>query len=130
LVKIIQLAIFHLTSFIPAVPVNITDKHPVFSLVKHSPSLTDISKIKQSYVAWPANTPLSLKCKADGEPPLEVSWYKNGKLIKSSENIFQDQKWNLKFRKPQLADNGVYTCVVKNYYGSIKHNYSLRILRK
>ena len=98
--------------------------------VKHSPSLTGVPKIRQTYFAWPANTPLSLKCKAHGEAPLHVRWYKDGKPIKSSANVFQDQKWNLKFRKPQLSDNGVYTCVVSNDYGSVKHNYSLRILQR
>ena len=89
-----------------------------------------IPKIKQMYVAWPANTPLSLKCKAVGEPPLNIRWYKNGMLLKPSANVFQDQKWNLKFRRPQLSDNGVYTCLVSNDYGWIKQNYSLEFLRK
>lgn len=98
-------------------------------LVKLAPSLTDISKIKQTYVAWPANTPLTLTCRAVGELPLYIRWYKNGVLLKPSANIFLGN-WNLKFRKPQLSDNGVYTCVVSNDYGLVKHNYSLQVLGK
>lgn len=56
---------------------------------------------------------LRLRCIADGSEELEYSWYYNGRQVKRTERTELKAEY-LTVRRPTAADNGVYSCKVRN----------------
>uniref|UniRef100_A0A0N5AI40 Ig-like domain-containing protein n=1 Tax=Syphacia muris TaxID=451379 RepID=A0A0N5AI40_9BILA len=79
---------------------------------------------------------LILKCKAQGDPRPTITWHKDNCDIQPKYNVhFSEKPANnfisskLEIEPAMIGDQGVYTCVANNRYGtmtkSIKAEYSL-----
>ncbi|KAF8784423.1 Inactive tyrosine-protein kinase 7 like protein [Argiope bruennichi] len=71
---------------------------------------------------------LVLRCKAEGNPETQITWYRNG------VRLFRNEKISLKSNKLHitdlaLEDNGIYSCKAVNDVGSVNssENFALRL---
>lgn len=77
---------------------------------------------QDQYVA--RNEPATLNCKADGEPPPVITWYRNGELVTTSTTNPQSHRMLLPsgqlfflriiHNKNQQPDVGTYYCKATN----------------
>jgi len=86
--------------------------------------------MQRSFIAWPASHTYRLRCQATGAQPLKYRWLKDGKKIgpRRLDPYLNDTLWYLKLKDLIPSDNGRYTCIVSNKYGSINHTYTLHIV--
>ncbi|KRY53788.1 Muscle M-line assembly protein unc-89 [Trichinella britovi] len=65
---------------------------------------------------------LMLNCKVDGDFPMEIKWYKDGKLLRPSDRMSMtfddDGTVTLKILRCSYADEGLYRCVAENSVGT------------
>lgn len=62
-----------------------------------------------------------MECKVSGSLPMVFSWYKDFKLITSSEKyklLYQDNTTTLEFDQLEISDRGTYICKATNSVGS------------
>ncbi|XP_053195848.1 fibroblast growth factor receptor 1-A-like [Scomber japonicus] len=87
---------------------------------------------KRSFVI-PTRKTVKFRCQASGNPVPSLRWYKNGKEVRKDQRIggfkIRDHTWTLIMESVVLSDEGNYTCVVENEYGSLKHTYQLDVLQ-
>ncbi|KAM5129499.1 immunoglobulin superfamily DCC subclass member 3-like [Mantella aurantiaca] len=83
-----------------------------------------------SFLAEPAdaaaipNQPLTLHCLARGEPPINITWYKNGEPLPRAarlQPLHNGSLWIPRFRdrRPNASDAGDYSCSAHNRYGRL-----------
>lgn len=66
---------------------------------------------------WPQ---IALKCRIDGNHIDEIKWLKNQKPLGLNDSLI--------IRHPNQNDNGYYTCIARNKFGTIKsHPYRIEI---
>lgn len=74
---------------------------------------------------------MEMNCKVAGTAPLKVSWYHNGKEIRSRDQKYKienvDNTCTLKFYKLDLLDDGIYKCHAENSAGFSETSGSLII---
>ena len=82
----------------------------------------------------PRNDPVTLNCKAEGRPPPEILWFKDGKVgnFSSSPHRVTLPEGALFFLTVQQNnkenDAGVYWCVARNKAGQARsHNATLKV---
>ncbi|GFS45045.1 inactive tyrosine-protein kinase 7 [Nephila pilipes] len=71
---------------------------------------------------------LVLRCKADGNPETQITWYRNGaRLFRSEKVSFKSNQ--LHITDLTLEDNGIYSCKATNDVGSVnsKENFALKL---
>lgn len=68
-----------------------------------------------------------LRCRAEGNPRPEITWYKDGIPIRNSENALVEG-FSLKLYNLQESDEGRYMCRVFNKLGSINFTYSITVI--
>lgn len=71
---------------------------------------------------------LILRCKAEGNPEAQISWFKNGKRLYRDERI-SFKKNHMQISDVSLEDNGVYSCIAINDVGSVNSTeiFALRL---
>ncbi|CAD5114730.1 DgyrCDS3772 [Dimorphilus gyrociliatus] len=68
-------------------------------------------------------------CIADGLPPPEVEWIKNGKVIKNGDNPrIKVDKSLLTLNNIEDDDAGMYQCAAKNEHGKVYSSGQLRVI--
>lgn len=82
-----------------------------------------------SFVTEPSDKRVSqyahvvMDCLAQGEPPLDVRWQKNGARVQESDHIHFLPNGSLYLssvsRKEEQSDEGFYQCLARNKYGAI-----------
>ncbi|XP_031562081.1 fibroblast growth factor receptor 2-like isoform X2 [Actinia tenebrosa] len=97
-----------------------------------APIFRDWEKMKLSFIAWPASHSKKLSCLADGAQPIKYHWLKDGKEIQKRrlDPYMSTTLSYLKLKEMVPRDNGKYTCVVSNAYGTINHTYTLHVVAK
>ncbi|GBN94600.1 Titin, partial [Araneus ventricosus] len=73
---------------------------------------------------------VTLTVKVQGNPPPEVTWYKNGKEIKPSKNVKPSVNKNvhtLVLSDTKKPDSGDYKCVAKNPKGTVEHTAKVTV---
>ena len=74
-------------------------------------------------------SPIKLKCHAYGEPPLNVTWLKNGKRLgKADRRHLKSKGWVLNFRELSPTDTGFYTCTATNTFGSVVKTFDIKVV--
>ncbi|KAI9538797.1 hypothetical protein NQZ68_012452 [Dissostichus eleginoides] len=82
--------------------------------------------------------PATLNCKAEGRPPPSIEWYKDGERVETDKDDPRSHRMLLPsgslfflrivHGRRSKPDEGVYTCVARNYLGeAISHNASLDV---
>ena len=84
---------------------------------------------RQHFIASMETDNVTFSCLVRGGAPLRYRWFYNGRLLKSGKD-HEIRESELIVRNVQRADNGIYTCKIKNGYGHIKHSFKLKVLGK
>ncbi|XP_018427847.1 PREDICTED: immunoglobulin superfamily DCC subclass member 3-like [Nanorana parkeri] len=68
--------------------------------------------------------PLTLHCLAEGEPPINITWYKGGEPLPRDAHIQQLRNGSLwirhfQKRRQAAANDGEYSCAAQNRYGRL-----------
>ncbi|XP_055003859.1 roundabout homolog 2 [Boleophthalmus pectinirostris] len=82
--------------------------------------------------------PATLNCKAEGRPPPSIEWYKDGERVETDKDDPRSHRMLLPsgslfflrivHGRRSKPDEGVYTCVARNYLGeAISRNASLEV---
>uniref|UniRef100_A0A3Q2XAU6 Zgc:77784 n=1 Tax=Hippocampus comes TaxID=109280 RepID=A0A3Q2XAU6_HIPCM len=82
--------------------------------------------------------PATLNCKAEGRPPPSVEWYKDGERVETDKDDPRSHRMLLPsgslfflrivHGRRSKPDEGVYTCVARNYLGeAVSRNASLEV---
>lgn len=74
---------------------------------------------------------LDLRCKAEGNPETQITWFKNGVRLYRNERIsFKNN--HLHISDLSVEDNGVYSCMAINDVGSVNSTeiFALRLSGK
>ncbi|MBN3312119.1 HMCN1 protein, partial [Atractosteus spatula] len=75
------------------------------------------------------NNPISLYCETNAVPPPTLTWYKDGKLLTSSDKVLILPGGRvLQIPRVQAGDAGRYTCVAANEAGEDFIQYDVRVL--
>ncbi|XP_067893515.1 hemicentin-1 isoform X1 [Heterodontus francisci] len=75
------------------------------------------------------NNPISLYCETNAVPPPSLTWYKDGKLLTSSDKVLILPGGRvLQIPRVQTEDAGSYTCVAMNEAGEDSIQYELRVM--
>ncbi|KAM7438146.1 Inactive tyrosine-protein kinase transmembrane receptor ror1 [Porites harrisoni] len=71
------------------------------------------------------------RCYVSGKPEPNVTWYRNGKLIRNRSGSFTivSKSWGvkLKIRPVKLSDEGAYSCVANNSEGTVSKQVFLTV---
>ncbi|XP_070562499.1 fibroblast growth factor receptor 2-like isoform X2 [Ptychodera flava] len=84
--------------------------------------------IVDSFKARPAWKEVRFRCSAGGHPVPEIEWLKDGKPIISDGKMYEMNKWTLKMLNAIPSYSGLYTCIVRNKYGSQNFTFELDII--
>ncbi|XP_026645393.1 hemicentin-1 [Microtus ochrogaster] len=94
--------------------------------VHEPPSLDDAGKMLNETVV--VNNPIRLECRAAGNPPPVIMWYKdNHPLSGSTSVVFMNRGQILDIERTQISDAGIYKCVAINSAGATELFYSLQV---
>ncbi|XP_061624718.1 hemicentin-1 isoform X2 [Phyllopteryx taeniolatus] len=71
---------------------------------------------------------VTLECRADGNPPPQISWLKNGHpLLLSPHTRLISGDSVLRISPVQLSDAGVYTCIARSGVGLAELSYDVQV---
>ncbi|XP_077571540.1 hemicentin-1 [Stigmatopora nigra] len=74
------------------------------------------------------DTGVTLECRADGKPPPQISWLKNGEpLLLSPHTRLSSGDSVLRISPVQLSDAGVYTCIARSRAGLAELSYNVQV---
>ncbi|XP_070540240.1 fibroblast growth factor receptor 2-like isoform X3 [Ptychodera flava] len=95
-----------------------------------APYFTSPHKMARTFVAQPAGSVARFRCNADGNPTPTIRWLKNREEIDERRLGFKvrHRKWTLVLHDLVPSDNGYYTCIITNQYGSINTTYELDVI--
>ncbi|KAG8436526.1 hypothetical protein GDO86_007581 [Hymenochirus boettgeri] len=89
-----------------------------------------VANIKDSNIEMNVklNTSAKLECNFSAVPVPIIHWYKNGQIVRESENHkFLDEGQSLLVKNAQVSDTGEYECVVTNVVGQDNKKFFLNI---
>lgn len=90
---------------------------------------TFLKKMIKTNVKLAGNT-LALRCRADGRPTPNITWYKDNRKPERSLGKVRYSQWGISLDDLVVSDAGNYTCVVCNYLGCIDYTYDVDVLGK
>ncbi|XP_070562162.1 fibroblast growth factor receptor 2-like [Ptychodera flava] len=95
-----------------------------------APYFTSLHKMSRTFMGLPAGSVARFRCNADGNPTPTIRWLKDGEEIDYIRFGFKVRlrKWTLVLHDLVPVDNGCYTCIVTNQYGSINATYELDVI--
>ncbi|KAM8931068.1 hemicentin-1 [Pelodytes ibericus] len=90
---------------------------------------SDIMKGNGEHKEVVINNPLSLYCETNAVPPPTITWYKDGRVLTSSDKAFILPGGHiLQIARAQEEDAGTYTCAAVNEAGKDSLQYNVRVL--
>ncbi|XP_060515844.1 fibroblast growth factor receptor homolog 1-like isoform X2 [Cylas formicarius] len=87
-------------------------------------------KKMQKLVIKPAGNMAALKCKANGNPTPNITWYKDDEPPKRELGEVKINHWSLTLEDLVTDDKGNYTCVVCNVLGCINFTYNVDVVER
>lgn len=64
--------------------------------------------------------PIKLECRAEGNQPIEIKWFKNGKVLEGNSQT--QVSGSLKINRANSSDQGYYQCQANNSFGTAMSN--------
>lgn len=77
--------------------------------------------------------PLVLTCHVTGDPEPQITWFKNGKAISSSEIMdlkYKNGVATLTIHEVFPEDEGVFSCIATNSISAVETKSKLTVIRK
>ena len=71
---------------------------------------------------------MTIKCNVFGGPIPTVTWFKDGRSLKSQARFTQPDYRLLQIRNIRDSDEGVYRCMAENIYGKIDSAGNVKVL--
>ena len=101
-----------------------------FFIISPVPPTIDEDGVSKTNLSVIAERPVVIDCPAQGTPPPDITWLKNGYEINLNLNsgvrvISKGRR--LEIPSSDVADAGDYTCVAKNPAGEISKDFSLDV---
>ncbi|XP_036769471.2 hemicentin-2 isoform X1 [Manis pentadactyla] len=117
----VQLADSGIFTCVAASPAGVADRN--FTLQVHVPPVLEPVEF-QNDVAVVRGSPVVLPCEAQGSPPPQVSWMKDG------EPLFQglEQGPSLQLQTVGAGDSGTYSCVAVSEAGEARRQFRLSVM--
>lgn len=81
-------------------------------------------------IVKPAGNTLNLRCKADGNPTPNITWYKDNKKPERSLGKVRYGQWSITLDDLIISDAGNYTCVVCNELECKNFTYEVDVVGK
>lgn len=88
------------------------------------------AKKMQKIFVKPAGNTITFKCKANGHPTPNITWYKNDEPPKRKLGVVKQNHWVLTLEDLVTYDKGNYTCICCNYLGCINFTYVLDVVER
>lgn len=79
-------------------------------------------------VARPAGNMVTLRCKGEGNPTPNITWWKNGKNPERDLGTIKYSNWQIILEDLVVRDNANYTCKLCNVVGCVQHSTKLIII--
>ncbi|NXA36137.1 IGDC3 protein, partial [Eudromia elegans] len=80
-------------------------------------------------ISRPMGTTAIFTCVAQGEPPPQITWLKNGQILETSDHIkLKNNNSTLSIHGINAADEAIYQCVAENSAGSTQASARLSVL--
>ncbi|XP_068709956.1 fibroblast growth factor receptor-like 1 isoform X2 [Montipora foliosa] len=74
-------------------------------------------------------SPMRLKCHANGEAPLNITWLKDGSILsRADEKLLKSKGRVLNFHKLSSSQAGSYMCIVTNAFGTIVKTFDIKVV--
>jgi len=107
----------HAGNYVLAVsnPVGQSTSTPLTLTVLPDPAITSQAPARTAY----PQAPLCLYAYVAGQPPLSFEWYRDGVKVEDNDRISGATTPFLCFTQAEYQDNGTYTLVVSNEYGTV-----------
>jgi hemicentin len=97
------------------------------------PPKLDESSASKLNISVVVNNPVVIDCSADGIPPPEIVWYKDGREIIPDQirdiRILPSGR-RLEISSADLTDAGKYKCVARNAAGKVERDFELYVWSK
>ncbi|XP_078668642.1 fibroblast growth factor receptor 2-like isoform X4 [Branchiostoma floridae x Branchiostoma belcheri] len=88
----------------------------------------------QKIIAAPAGNTVKMRCPATGRPRPTIRWLKDKQEFRESDRMegykIRNKHWSLVMNGIVPSDEGFYTCIIQNAYGSINHTYELDVIER
>uniref|UniRef100_UPI00358E25DE fibroblast growth factor receptor-like 1 n=1 Tax=Myxine glutinosa TaxID=7769 RepID=UPI00358E25DE len=104
------------------------------------PRFTQPWRMRRRLLARPAGSSVRLKCTASGDPPPNITWFKDDHpldtpvptraTVQRKGRRRTKPQWTLTLRKLQVEDSGRYTCHVENPVGQINATYRVEVIQR
>lgn len=93
--------------------------------------LPHFTKKMQRLIVKPAGNMVRLNCRAGGNPPPNITWYRDDKSPPKRElGDIKTNHWSLTLEDTVTNDKGNYTCVVCNVVGCINFTFLVDVVGK
>ncbi|XP_060611595.2 immunoglobulin superfamily DCC subclass member 3 isoform X1 [Anolis sagrei] len=80
-------------------------------------------------ISRPVGTTAIFTCLAQGEPPPQITWLKNGQILETTEHIkLKNNNSTLTISSINQADEAIYQCIAENSAGSTQASARLTVL--
>ncbi|XP_068688353.1 fibroblast growth factor receptor 4-like [Montipora foliosa] len=74
-------------------------------------------------------SPIRLRCHANGEAPLNITWLKDGSILsRADEKLLKSKGRVLNFHKLSSSQAGSYMCIVTNAFGTIVKTFDIKVV--
>ncbi|MEE6496324.1 hypothetical protein FKM82_002300 [Ascaphus truei] len=94
--------------------------------VYEPPRIENLGQILHETVL--ANNPVKLECKAAGNPPPDITWYKdNHPVTSTAEESLLNRGQIVQINSAQIFHTGVYKCVAVSVAGAAELTYKLQV---
>lgn len=107
---------------------SLIEPHVLFQITtEHRPIIKNINSVTLSPKLFSS---ILLPCWTDGEPRPNITWYRNTKILNDNLRVrISAHGQVVRISNIRGEDNGVYSCIAKNYLGSSSKTFSVQVVQ-